>query len=207
MRRTHVFGTLAAIVLLNGVGPVQATGADARADRQTVQSPPPTPPATTPARGRGARQNAPAGRLAIDGQRLRTVEDLFDAVEMNDAGNFLQLRDDQYGQFVPRLRRLQALRRQHMMQRRQLIEQLRRLVRQQPPAEDALLEAPAKQLDEFDRQAAAGLLAARAQLDEILNLRQRALLRMFDEVMERKKLEIVTRVFQATPAGQGRGGR
>jgi hypothetical protein len=201
---------LAAIVVLVGTGPVQATGAGApaRADRQTVQSPPATPPpASTPARGRGARQNAPPGRVAVEGQRLRTVEDLFDAVEMNDAGNFLQLRDDQYGQFVPRLRRLQALRRQHIGQRRQLVDQLRRLVRQQPPAEDALLEAPAKRLDEFDRQAAAGLLAARAQLDEVLDVRQRALLRMFDEVMERKKLEIVTRVFQAAPAGPGRGGR
>jgi hypothetical protein len=102
---------------------------------------------------------------------------------------------------------LQRLRRQHLMQHQRLVGELRRLTNQQPPVEDALLEAPTKRLDDFDRQSAQEIQNAYAQIDEVLNVRQRARFRLFEENMEQRKLEILTRVLKSGQPAPGKTGK
>jgi hypothetical protein len=192
------------IVVLTGVATLAlatvtmpAATAMAR-DSRIAQSPPAqsTPPPVPTARGRGGRANAPQRPMPADPAHMQTVQEIFDALELSEADKFLQLNEEQYSAFVLRLRRYQDMRRQQFRQRLRLVAALRQVTNQQPPVEDALLEAPTRQLDDFDRQAAIDLLTARGKLDEVLNLRQRARLRLFQEVMERRKLEIVARVMR-----------
>jgi len=174
------------------------------------------PPATTPppqatqdaasAQGRGAG-GAPQPPAVTDQAKLATVQDLLDGMEISNADKALQIDDQHYAVFIQRLRNLQRLRRQHQMLHQRLVGELRRLANQQPPAEDALLEAPTKRLDDFDKQAFQEIQTAYAQIDEVLNVRQRARFRLFEENMEQRKLEILTRVLKSGAPEPGRGGK
>jgi hypothetical protein len=174
------------------------------------------PPATTPppqatpdapaAQGRGAG-GGPQRPAAVDQAKLATVQDLLEGMEISNADKALQVDNQHYADFIQRLRGLQRLRRQHQMQRQRLVGELRRLANQQPPVEDALLEAPTKRLDDFDKQAFQETQNAYAQIDEVLNVRQRARFRLFEEMMEQRKLEILTRVLKSGTSAPGKGGK
>jgi hypothetical protein len=181
------------------------------AAQQTTPPPATTPPPqTTPdaasAQGRGAG-GAPQRPAVADQAKLATVQDLLDGMEISNADKALQIDDQHYAVFIQRLRNLQRLRRQHQMQRQRLVGELRRLANQQPQVEDALLEAPTKRLDDFDKQAFQDIQGAYAQIDEVLNVRQRARFRLFEENMEQRKLEILTRVLKSGAPEPGRGGK
>jgi len=165
--------------------------------QQTTPPPATTPPATEPAQGRGAGAPPPQRTPNVDQQKIQTVQDILDGMEINRADKFLQVDDKHYGEFILRLRALQRLRRQHASQRQHLLGDLRKLTNAQPPVEDALLEAPTKKLDEFDKQALLDIQNAYAQIDEVLTIRQRARFRVFEEMMEQQKLEILTRVLKS----------
>ncbi|HKW01271.1 MAG TPA: hypothetical protein VJN96_15710 [Vicinamibacterales bacterium] len=181
------------------------------ATSQQQATPPPPPPQTAdaPAQGRGAaRGDNPQRPAAADLAKLQTVEDLLEGMEISNADKFLQVDNQHYGEFIQRLRNLQKLRRQHQNQRQRLVMELRRLTNANPPVEDALLEAPTKRLDDFDKQHFQDLQDAYAKIDEVLNVRQRARFRLFEEQMEQRKLEILTRVLKSgAPAAPGRGGK
>jgi hypothetical protein len=178
-----------------------------RAERggQQTQTPPPTtttPPQTSDAaaQGRGAgRENGAQRPGSVDLAKVQTVQDMLEGMEINRADKFLQVDDKHYGEFIQRLRNLQRLRRQHQNQRQRLVGELRKLTNPQlqPPVEDALLEAPTKKLDDFDRQALQETQDAYAKIDEVLTVRQRARFRVFEEMMEQQKLEILTRVLKS----------
>ncbi len=209
-------GSLAVVVALSAALAAPAVASPARAERAGAvqqQTPPPPPPAAgteVPAQGRGAgRQGGPPMRPgAADLAKLATVQDLLEGLEISQADKVLQVDDQHYAAFTQRLRNLQRLRRQHQNQRQRLVGELRRLANQQPPVEDALLEAPTTRLDEFDRQALQEMQAALAQIDEVLTIRQRARFRLFEENMEQRKLEILARVLKSgAPAPRPAAGR
>ena len=56
-----------------------------------------------------------------------------------------------------------------------------------------------KALDDSEAQAAAEIKQARANLDQILDVRQQARFRLLEEQMERRKLELFARSRQPTP--------
>jgi hypothetical protein len=181
------------------------------AAQQTTPPPATTPPPQAtpdapPAQGRGAG-GGPQRPAAADQAKLATVQDLLDGMEISNADKALQIDDQHYAVFIQRLRNLQRLRRQHLMQHQRLVGELRRLANQQPPVEDALLEAPTKHLDDFDRQSAQEIQNAYAQIDEVLNVRQRARFRLFEENMEQRKLEILTRVLKSGQPAPGKTGK
>ncbi|HUL73029.1 MAG TPA: hypothetical protein VLT86_08000 [Vicinamibacterales bacterium] len=202
MRGSLSVGILVSVMCL---APAPGFAGPRQAERQALaqQSQQTPPPATTPqetpaAQGRGAgRPDGPAPRPAVDMAKMQTVQDMLEGFEINQADRVLQLTDKQYGDFIQRLRSLQRLRRQHQNQRQRLVVELRRLSNQQPPVEDALLEAPTKRLDDFDKRAFQEIEAAYAQIDEVLNVRQRARFRLFEEQMEQRKLEILARVLKS----------
>jgi hypothetical protein len=61
---------------------------------------------------------------------------------------------------------------------------------------EALLEARIKALADVDTRTGAELKQAYEGIDELLDMKQRAGFRVFEELMERRKLELITRARQ-----------
>jgi hypothetical protein len=126
------------------------------------------------------------------------IQRMFDAYFLVQAQEALQLRDDQYPRFLSRLRALQSIRRRAEVQRRQSINQLRRLL--QPgggPTDEAMLRERLQALNDLDASVAAEVRQARAGLDEVLDIRQQARFRVLEEEMERRQVELMMRTRQA----------
>ena len=146
--------------------------------------------AQPPARGR-------AGRAAADGLSPVEVVNMLDAYAMLQAQNALQLTDEQYGPFVTRLKRLHQTRRQAQQERHRLIQQLRRQAGPQAnSADENAIRANLKALRELDERAAREERQAYDAVDELLDARQQARFRIFEETLERRKLDLLLRARQ-----------
>ncbi len=200
-KRMLVAAGLAAVM----AGPAAPSASAAPAVTARLQDAGPAPAGQVPppsAPGRGRRAN-PAAQRAVDPAKLSTVQEALDGIEIANADKMLQIAPDRYGNFIQRLRNLQIVRRRRQAQRLRLLNELRRVVNQQPSVDDAQLESRTRQLDEFDRQTAQDVQAAYEQIDDVLTPRQRARFRLFEEQMEQRKIEILTRVLRAGAAGRG----
>lgn len=118
--------------------------------------------------------------------------DMLDTYAIVQAQKALELTDAQYAQFVTRLKRLHQVRRQNTRARSQILQELRKLTQSATP-DDSALRARIKALDEHDSQASDELRRAYAAMDEVLDARQQARFRLFEERMERQKLELLMR--------------
>jgi len=130
---------------------------------------------------------------------------LFDAYALVEAQEALGLDEAQYAQFVGRYRALLETRRQHNVARLRLVQELNRLTRGTRVPTDEVLGARLKALDDHDLQAAQANASARAQVEDILSLRQRARFRVFETELERKKFELMGRARDAARPGGRRG--
>jgi hypothetical protein len=132
------------------------------------------------------------------------IQRLFDAYVIRQAQQALALTDSQYPEFVSRLRALQELRRQNQRARRQAVAELARLSnrRTEPVGETAIREQM-KVLEDLDATAAADLRRAYDEIDQVLDLRQQARFRVFEDQVERRKLELLLQVRR--PAAQRSG--
>ena len=149
-----------------------------------------------PARGR-------AGRAAGEGLSPLEVVNMLDAYAMLQAQNALQLSDAQYGQFVTRLKRLHQTRRQSQQERHRLIQQLRRQTGPQAGEIDENgIRANLKALRDLDERAARDERQAYDALDELLDARQQARFRIFEETLERRKLDLLIRARQGATGPQ-----
>jgi hypothetical protein len=74
---------------------------------------------------------------------------------------------------------------------------VRRLLMDAQPDEGMLKDA-LKQLQEIDTRGEADARRAYEAIDQVLDVRQQAKFRVFEEQMERRKLELVTRARQAS---------
>lgn len=143
-------------------------------------------------------QNQRGGRQPIGppnpgpGVPIQQLQTMFDAYTLVQAQKVLQLTDEQYQQFFMRMNRFQDLRRLHTQQRLRLVNELRRMSGPQG-ADDAALAATMKQLEDVDAKFGQDMRAARAAIDEVLTVRQRAAFRFFEEDMERQKIDFITR--------------
>lgn len=139
----------------------------------------------------------PQARQGGDGEAVLTpveVLNMLDAYALVQAQNALTLRDDQYGEFVSRLKKLQGTRRRLQQAKNGLIADLRRLTN---PAVQQLDEAAVKdrlrQLRELDVRTSTEMKAAYEALDQVLDVRQQARFRIFEELLERRKLDLLMR--------------
>jgi hypothetical protein len=82
------------------------------------------------------------------------------------------------------------------MERARLVMEMRRLLNQSQ-ADEAQLRDRLKAFDGLDERSAADVKKACGAIDQILDIRQQARFRVFEENMERRKLELVTRARQA----------
>jgi Spy/CpxP family protein refolding chaperone len=123
---------------------------------------------------------------------------MLDAYAVVQAQEALQLNDAQYGQFVTRLRKLQQARRQNQQARNRIIQDLRRLAGPQatPPFDENTIRERLKSLRDLDDRAAVELRRAYDAVDEVLDARQQARFRIFEEMIERRKLDLLMRARQ-----------
>jgi len=126
------------------------------------------------------------------------IQKLFDAYLVMEAQQALQLSDQQYPQFLTRLRTLQDTRRRTQQERNQLMGQLQRLTnpRLAKPVDDSEIKARLSSLQELESRTAAEMRKAYNALDEVLDVRQQGRFRVFEEQIERRKIELLMRARQ-----------
>ena len=122
---------------------------------------------------------------------------LFDSYALVQAQKFLGLNDEQYTRFLPRFMSLQNARRQTLQQRTRMLNELRRLTMPEGGGSDEQIKAALKQLQDIDDRNEAESRKAQDAVDQTLDLRQQARFRVFEEQIERRKLELVTIARQA----------
>jgi hypothetical protein len=117
---------------------------------------------------------------------------MFDAYALVQAQDQLRISDDQYSRFLIRYKALQDIRRRSLQEHTRIVADLRRLL-MEPQPDETLLAARITALDDVDARTSAELKRAYEGIDEVLDLKQRAGFRVFEELMERRKLELITR--------------
>lgn len=131
------------------------------------------------------------------------IQKLFDAYLVMEAQQALELTDDQYAPFLTRLRGLQETRRRNQQERFRLMGELQRLsARRLKVVEDAALKERLAALQELEARTAAELRRAYTSVDEVLDLRQQARFRIFEEQIELRKLALLMRARQQNRPNQ-----
>ena len=120
---------------------------------------------------------------------------MLDTYAIVQAQRALTIADERYGTFAARLKKLQDIRRRNQRQRHQIVRELARMAgpRAAVPADEAAIRAQLTALREHDERAAVELRQAYDALDEVLDTRQQARFRMFEEQIEQRKLDLLVR--------------
>ena len=122
---------------------------------------------------------------------------IFDAYVLVQAQSMLNLDDAQYAGFITKLKSLQGARRRNQQRRQRIVGELMRLVRPDAKSDDAAIRDQLKLLNDHDARTAAEIAKGYEGVDEVLNVRQQARFRVFEEQMERRKFEFLSRARQA----------
>ena len=144
------------------------------------------------------RQGAPsaAGDPADPAVSPMEIQRMFDSYALMQAQDQLQIKDDQFPRFLPRFKALQDIRRQTLQQRTRRIMALRQALNA-PQIDEAAIREQLKGLQDLDAKSQEDVKKAYESIDQVLDLRQQAKFRVFEENMERRKLDLVTRARQA----------
>jgi len=121
---------------------------------------------------------------------------MFDSYALMQAQEQLKITDEQFPQFLSRFKVLQDTRRKALQDRTRLIQELRQLVNA-PQPDEAQMKEKLKALADVDARADEDIKKAQDAVDQVLDVRQQAKFRVFEENMERRKLELVTKARQA----------
>jgi len=150
------------------------------------------------------RANPPAARQPRGALAPAEVVAMLDAYALVQAQDALQLNDAQYGPFVTRLKKLQETRRKNQQARNQIIQELRRLTVPEANAsyDENAIRTGLKNLHDLDDRSAADARHAYEAIDEVLDVRQQARFRIFEEKIERRKLDLLMRARQSAAAGR-----
>jgi Spy/CpxP family protein refolding chaperone len=127
------------------------------------------------------------------------VQKMFDAYALMQAQEQLKIADEQFTQFLTRFKALQEVRRRTLQERAGIIMSLRRLSTA-TPVDETQIRDRLNALQELDTRSAAEVKKAYEGIDQVLDLRQQAQFRVFEELMDRRKLELVMRARQANRA-------
>src|SRR5919198_6119442 len=145
------------------------------------------------AQERGAwqgRQNRPAP--AADGVSPAEVQRMFDSYALMQAQEQLKISDEAFPKFLSRFKALQDVRRKTQQERTRMVVELRQTVNQEKP-DEAKLKEILKAMDDLEARAQADVKKASEAIDEVLDIPQQAKFRVFEENMERRKLDLVMR--------------
>jgi Spy/CpxP family protein refolding chaperone len=147
------------------------------------------------AQGRQGRAGRDGGE-ETPGVSPAEIQRMFDSYALMQAQDQLKISDAQFPQFLAKFKALQEVRRRSLGERARLTQELRRMLNEAQP-DDAQLQERLKALQELEDRTASDLRKAYEGIDQILDVRQQAKFRVFEEMMERRKLELVTRARQA----------
>jgi Spy/CpxP family protein refolding chaperone len=144
----------------------------------------------------GGRQRPGAG-AALDDPSVSPAEiqRMFDAYALMQAQEQLKISDDHFGQFLTRYKALQDVRRRTLQERTRLVNEMRRLLN--GGQSDEMIRERLKALDDLEARSTLDVKKASDAIDQVLDIKQQAQFRVFEENMERRKLELVTRARQA----------
>jgi hypothetical protein len=166
----------------------------------------PTQAADAGQRARAGRANPP--EIAADDMRMNPAEvmRILDGYALVQAQESLQLSEAQYGRFVTRLKNLQDVRRRNLQARHRIVQELRRLAGPQAPAkpDDNSVRQQLKALRDHEERAAGEIRTAYDALDEVLDARQQARFRLFEERLELRKMDLLMRARQGAARRQER---
>jgi Spy/CpxP family protein refolding chaperone len=144
-----------------------------------------------------AQDRAPRRPLPqTDGVSPGEIQRLFDAYVVMQAQQELQLSDEQYPRFLARVKALQAVRQKNVAERGRLLQELRRL-NAAPSLDESQVRARLKALSDLDDHAVSEVRDALAGIDQVLDLRQQMRFRLFEDQMERRKVDLLMRARQA----------
>ncbi len=152
--------------------------------------------AAGPAGAQGGDAAAPAARGAgtLSAGEVGAMLDAYSAVQAQQA---LALDDQRYPEFLARLRTLQDARRRNRQAHLQAIQDLRRLTAERTgDYDEAAIRARLKALRDLEDRGAADIRRAADAVDQVLDPRQQARFRVFEEMIERRKLDLVLRARQ-----------
>lgn len=152
------------------------------------------PVAAQRGRGPGPPPGA-AGRAEGPGVSPAEIQRMFDSYALMQAQEQLKISDEQFPRFLARFKALQDARRKNLQERFRMVQELRRLSND-AQADDAQMKDRLKALDDLDVRSQAEVTKAYDAINQVLDIRQQAKFRVFEEAMERRKLELVTRARQ-----------
>jgi hypothetical protein len=142
---------------------------------------------------------------AARGLAPREIQQMIDAYVVMQAQDALALTEEQYPQFVARLRALQNARRRHQQGRNQILQELNRLTApRNPRVDDNAVRDRLKALQEHDARSEEEIRKASEAIDQMLDVRQQARLRVFEEQMERRKIDLLMRARQGARGSAAR---
>ena len=148
------------------------------------------------------RANAPAPQLPPDtgaGVSPAEIQRLFDAYVVMQAQRELELTDEQYPPFLTRVRALQDTRRRADVERTRRIQVLRRLTNDRAASDDDI-RGQLRELRGFNERVNSEIARAEEAVAQLLTVRQQARYHLFQEMMERRKIDLLTRARQANRA-------
>jgi hypothetical protein len=184
--------TIAGAIATVSAQPARSAVAPRRDAALKVQTPT-TTPVPTPTSPTDVPEALPPPVLA----------DMMDTYAIVQAKQALSIDDDKYATFAARLKKLQDIRRRNQRARIRIVQELRRLTADPKgadpkaadatPVDESAIKAQLTALREHDTRAATELRQAYDALDEILDPRQQARFRVFEEQIERRKLDLIVR--------------
>jgi hypothetical protein len=167
-----------ALVCTGAFAPVGAAG------RQQPGAPGAQPPAAA---------TPPASDQAVTPGEIQRM---FEAVALVRSQEALKLSDEKYLPFIAKYKALQDARRRQQQQRNRILNELRKLSND-PAGDEAQMKDRLKALDDLQTRAAIDIRKAQEGVDSVLDVRQQAKFRLFEEVMEAQKVELITKARQA----------
>ena len=149
-------------------------------------------------RGRGPMPDPAGPAVGADapGVSPAEIQKMFDSYALMQAQEQLKIGDEQFPRFLARFKALQDTRRKNLQERFRMVQELRRLSND-AQADEARIKDRLKALDDFDERSHTEAAKAYDAINQVLDVRQQAQFRVFEEAMERRKLELVTRARQA----------
>lgn len=147
-------------------------------------------------RGRGRAQGSGVGAGDAPAGSPAEIQRMFDSYALIQAQDQLKISDQTFPQFLGRFKALQDTRRHNMLERFRLVQELRKLSNDSQ-ADETQMKDRLRALDELDARTQTEVAKAYEAINQVLDVRQQAKFRVFEENMERRKLELVTRARQA----------
>lgn len=143
-----------------------------------------------------AAQTPPPPATGDPGISPAELQRMFDAYALMQAQEQLKISDESYTRFLPRFKALQDARRKALVERTGRIMDLQRLG-SDPQSDENLIKQRLGELRDFEARAADDVSKAYDAIDQILDVRQQAKFRAFEEQMERRKLDLISRARQS----------